>query len=501
MNRILLKQASYAAILYVVFISSLWFYLYIPTQKLQDSWEQELEEYVERSNQLTALIDDFGYGGFIDGFSLFLRTKDIVHLERTIETLDIMLLRLNRLKELSDENKEALLIKTITQVVKNYRLTAETLKNNLAYSAVMSYAILKRKITRQDPAILTTLDTLVQINGHKLEEVKEKTAGIKHAHDKALLYWCIGASIFYFFSAAVTLYFYRYFKRTFNQLECIYEQSPIATLLFDDTGRVLQVNKAFRSMFAIDSADSVAHIPMGRLLPGVFEGAEELHKVKHLEDKVQVMNFIIDANRIDSTVVPVEVSVSLIELDGENVAFALISDKSKEVKLQKKARTDGLTKVFNRGYGEELLQMELDRMRRTEQMFSVLLIDVDYFKKVNDTLGHNVGDNLLKAIVKMFKKTIRKTDLIARWGGDEFVVILPDTNYEFATEVAGKLVDLAHYAFTKQDESIRTSISIGVAMAEKGDNVISLINKADEALYETKLHGRNGYTLHSKIGQ
>jgi diguanylate cyclase (GGDEF)-like protein/PAS domain S-box-containing protein len=499
MNRQVLKQCGLAVCFYVLFISSIWLYLFTPTQQLQDSWEQELDRFIESSTQLTSLVDDFGYGGFLVNFQEFLKSRNIAELDNAIDNLNLILARLQVLKSLNSEEPEILsLIDNIEIRVVDYEATATTLKNNISFSAFMSYSIVKRKITKQDPAILFSIDKLVTINSQKLNEVKQKTIELKKAHDRALIYWCIGASLFYLLIVVLFISFSRKHRNTYSQLACLNEHSPTATLLFDEKGQILQVNSAFRNIFGLNENQNLRAIDLDILLPTIYDQSLALLKNRPIDkDQLQVMNFIIDANKLDNKQVPVEVSVSSISLDGKRVAFALINDKTKEEKLQKKARTDGLTKVFNRGYAEELIRLELARIKRSEQPLSLLLIDIDYFKKINDTLGHGAGDEMLKSMVSILKKSLRKTDLIARWGGDEFLILLPDTSYEYAEVVAAKLVDLAHYAF--KGEAIQTSVSIGVAKAEAKDTMVSLVNKADEALYETKLRGRNGYTLYNQV--
>jgi len=501
MNKHLLKQCGIAIGLYILFISSIWGYIFTPTQQLQASWEQELDRYLESSRQLTSLVDDFGYGGFLDNFQEFLKTRDIGQLEQAIDYLEIILLRLHTLKQLNNDNQTALeLIDSINSAVLNYESIAKTLKQNISFSAFMSYSIVKRKITVQDPDILYALDNLIDVNGQTLHQVKTKTADLKKAHDNALLYWSIGATIFYLIAAVVSILLYQSFRNTYTQLEWLNNHSPMATLLFNKKGSVLQINHAFKQVFGISDAENLKDIELEYILPTVFEQSEVLFlEEQPNEEAGKVMRFIIDANRIDNALkqVPVEVRVSLIEMEGSQVAFCVINDKSKEERLQRKARTDSLTKVFNRGYAEELIDIELTRIQRNNKTFCVLMVDIDYFKKVNDTLGHNAGDNLLKSLVSLFKKSLRKSDIMARWGGDEFLIILPDTSYEYAEIVSAKLVNLAHYAF--KDGAVETSVSIGSAMAEKEDTITTLVNKADEALYETKLRGRNGYTMYNHI--
>jgi len=157
--------------------------------------------------------------------------------------------------------------------------------------------------------------------------------------------------------------------------------------------------------------------------------------------------------------------------------------------LEHSLRHDPLTKIFNRLAFTEALSKEFKRMQRSQSPFSIILMDVDHFKKVNDSYGHSTGDEVLVKIAATMKKTIRETDLVARLGGEEFVVLLPDTS-EDAVIVAEKIkTAIADFDHPKAGQ---VTISAGVATSqlEDADGEVAL-NKADKAMYQAKESGRN----------
>ncbi len=153
------------------------------------------------------------------------------------------------------------------------------------------------------------------------------------------------------------------------------------------------------------------------------------------------------------------------------------------------ASTDKLTGIHNRYKFEELFILELERSRRFGYPMSLILIDIDYFKTVNDTYGHDVGDKVLKSLADIIQMQIRKLDVFARWGGEEFLVLAPNTDLANASILAEKM-RLAIDAFSFPSVGDVT-ISIGVSQLAEGDHFDELFKKADQALYRAKEKGRN----------
>ncbi|MBL8920691.1 MAG: GGDEF domain-containing protein [Myxococcaceae bacterium] len=154
---------------------------------------------------------------------------------------------------------------------------------------------------------------------------------------------------------------------------------------------------------------------------------------------------------------------------------------------------DGLTQVHNRRSFDEVIERELSRCRRYGRTLSLVLIDVDHFKKINDTFGHLAGDAVLKEVASAIKKRIRKEDHLSRYGGEEFAVLTPEIDLKGARAMAEKLRRMIEkHEFSFDDEVIPVTISCGVGtLGKKGDTSAALVQRADEKLYEAKAAGRN----------
>lgn len=165
-------------------------------------------------------------------------------------------------------------------------------------------------------------------------------------------------------------------------------------------------------------------------------------------------------------------------------------------KLETLAKIDPLTSLCNRRHGDEVLSCELQRVARGKQALTVVLIDLDKFKEINDTHGHEAGDVVLCEVARRLHETCRAYDTIIRWGGDEILLVLPDTNAESALIVAERVRSAINSKGIEVALStiLNVTSSIGVATAEKGSIDISsksLVRAADKALYLSKEAGRN----------
>jgi diguanylate cyclase (GGDEF)-like protein len=161
-------------------------------------------------------------------------------------------------------------------------------------------------------------------------------------------------------------------------------------------------------------------------------------------------------------------------------------------KVEALAITDPLTEISNRRHFWNVLETEFNRSIRFKRPISCLMIDVDHFKKINDQYGHRVGDIVLKEIARIFTNCLRKVDVVARWGGEEFVVMLPETDQTNATNAATRmLLAISEHQFPEIQTGITVSIGIASTPASSLDTAEKLIEASDVALYDAKSKGRN----------
>jgi diguanylate cyclase (GGDEF)-like protein/PAS domain S-box-containing protein len=172
-------------------------------------------------------------------------------------------------------------------------------------------------------------------------------------------------------------------------------------------------------------------------------------------------------------------------------ASSMVALETAYNRLRELVEKDPLTGVANRCHLDRILDAQLDILNRTGIPFCLILIDVDHFKEINDVFGHAVGDRALVAFAESLARTSRRTDLVGRWGGDEFLAILPEVHLEDALVVAQRQREAVTAAMPSEIENKVFSGSFGVAEAVLGDTPQTLLSRADSALYRSKSLGRN----------
>ena len=202
--------------------------------------------------------------------------------------------------------------------------------------------------------------------------------------------------------------------------------------------------------------------------------------------------------------VPVAVRVTPVYDDQGNVigAIEVFTDNSSSIdilnemeELKKEAYQDPLTGVGNRRYGEMMLSTRLYELATHGTSFGILFFDIDHFKQFNDNYGHKTGDNVLVMVGKSISSTLRKWDVVSRWGGEEFVIILPDISSRLVNKIAERIRLLIEHSFIMVgEEKIKVTVSMGATMALTNDTSEKLIVRADSLMYQSKQAGRNRVT-------
>lgn len=231
---------------------------------------------------------------------------------------------------------------------------------------------------------------------------------------------------------------------------------------------------------------------------------ESILKMKKNISKMKEEGFVtfeINHKRKDCSIIPVEIRSQIFILNDEKLVISVARDIGERYKMQEQlktmATTDSLTGIYNRHMFEILFDKEQHKQNRDNTFLSLLLIDIDFFKNVNDNFGHDIGDKILKEITDILAQSIRVSDTFARWGGEEFILLLPNTEELNALTIANKLkLLISSYSF-----EIVNKITISIGLYSSGENICleSFVKKADIALYNAKKLGRNRVEVFKEV--
>lgn len=277
-------------------------------------------------------------------------------------------------------------------------------------------------------------------------------------------------------------------------------------LFFMDRDLVITYwNKGAERISGFLSAEIVGRVTSKEILTQVPHSIDDIFN-NHQESIIDLLKNLPQENEVylnhkEGKRVPVLVrTYPLIDKEGQIVGAALtfVDNSSKATllkqleEMKRAAMLDYLTGLPNRRYADLSLSSKLSELKRYHWIFGIIMIDIDYFKHINDTYGHHIGDQVLKMISKILLNNSRPFDIVSRWGGEEFMAIVPHIDAKSLENLSDRFRLLVEEnAFLTEAGDIHVTISLGATLAQPDDTVVSLVERADQLLYQSKSNGRN----------
>jgi diguanylate cyclase (GGDEF)-like protein len=288
--------------------------------------------------------------------------------------------------------------------------------------------------------------------------------------------------------------------RDFSTLHAALDEVDVGIVLLDRHLQALFINRAFPRIWRLPAYETVAGLDFEGLMRLVVTHRVEPIPETEFEAVVKERTSLVrvgaaeprHAKLSDGQVI--RINCKPLPDGGRMLIYTDVTDLFDLAdQLEELARTDGLTGLFNRRHFLSLAETEWSRYQRYQRNLSLLMIDVDRFKTINDAFGHAAGDQVLAGVAEICREHRRKSDLIARFGGDEFVILLPETSLDGAIAAADRLRQQTEVCtFKASTPQVKATLSIGAAQANQDmKSIFDLMKQADLAVYAAKTLGRN----------
>jgi len=286
------------------------------------------------------------------------------------------------------------------------------------------------------------------------------------------------------------------------RIRAVMDNVADAVITLDDKCIIESANKAVRSVFGYTPEELQGrHVKV--LLPSLFrDGDGQFREDSFLSEQSRGAGVGRETigQRKDGKIVPIDLAVSEMSLYGRRYFIGIARDiterKEQMAAIKYQALHDGLTDLPNRTLFSDRLHQAILSATREERSLALIIMDLDHFKEINDTLGHHSGDMILQQVANRIRAVLRESDTVARLGGDEFALLLPSADLDDATHIAGKLLAALDRPFELESQSFRVGASLGIGMfPEHGRDGSALMKRADMAMYEAK-RDRTGFAVY-----
>ena len=289
----------------------------------------------------------------------------------------------------------------------------------------------------------------------------------------------------------------QWFSRHLRLYQQIFERSNDAIAVIGEDGRYTLQNQSHRDFLGFDDETFLGTLPAYRAGDTDLKTVETLRGIRQFSGEYRVRHAsgeLIDVG-LSCFTISNELGEALyyIEFKRDIREHRKLAARIREERERFEAlsRTDFLTGLCNRHALIEQIEREISRARRYGHPVAMLMFDIDHFKRINDTFGHNMGDTVICRVACLARSRLRESDFIGRWGGEEFLILLPETAEEAAAHLAEMLRSSIADPALHPDSEPHATCSFGVAVHRPGEELVAWIGRTDAALYAAKHHGRN----------
>lgn len=484
-------------------------------QKVKDieqQWHEYSNEAIFSYHVFSRIQENFGYSGFIHNFKNYILRKDEALIPEIEKSLAETRRAINEypVHGIAQDLDDEIHLKNLGRVVEQYVVNFELAKRLIAEG--VSSKDVDRQVKVNDAPALQAIQHLSQHavennDKHSLETSKQLDIALNFINWVFLIIPLILLS---------SIYFLRLLKKiskindnleeSRQFLSDLFEAAPDAMLIINSSGLIAAANQQACNLFNYSRKDLVG-VNVESLMPQRFRK----HHVKNREDSFNVtearmLNSDLELYALDKDdkEYPVEISLSFTVRNNEKNAIVTLRDitekKRAEENIKYLAQYDQLTNLPNRTMFNDRLKHAIDRAQRNNSKICLMFLDLDGFKKVNDSFGHQAGDELLQIIAERLSNVMRTEDTVARYGGDEFTIIIEELQHsDNAAIVAKKVLQVVNDIVYLSGHEVTVGASIGISIfPDNGNDATNLIKNADISMYQAKKQGKNCYKFFIK---
>lgn len=455
-------------------------------ENLNNEWHNYSEQTQRKFHLLSQIRASLGYTGFIHHFKNYVIRRNAEYLAKAQQSMTETQALVRKYLELPIQPQEMQALNGLVNVMDNYRLKLQTINHQQVSG--MSVDELDKHVRVDDSSAASALSTLNQRIENSYHQVKHQTDALLDAAQNRvhLLTW-LGIPALIMF----TLYSSYLVVRTTsarNNLETLFAVIPDGLLVVDSRGAIIRVNPKVSEIFGYNASELKNKTIQELIDQDITSDCDQIGSLSFTGHDSEHFHGI----HKNGESLPLDIEVASFPDKKNEHTIAVIRSRKEELELKRRSETDHLTGTRNRSGIDRHFFNEIERSLRYRHKLSFILVDIDHFKPINDIFGHQTGDNIIRLVADLLTSNSRPSDIIGRWGGDEFCIICPETSTEEAVQLARRLqVKLQQCAIKHPQTGSTPTLSIGIAELQPDDTQDSLFSRADEQLYKSKERGRN----------
>lgn len=481
-------------------------------QLVEKKWVESTYIAKDHADKYDRFLKSFAYEGFLKTYSKALVSQNLRATYAAKESLIKAQQDFRNLKNVLKLRDQIEMLYVIEAILNKHEITLNNQIDWLKQGVKLDNNQIIQILYEEELIYLSSVEQLgeaVHREFHLASEFHQKNIEERRANLQAIL---LISQPTLLIAASLILVLYRRNDDALKEAQAIFEATPDAIVISNKDGKIIKYNSLAENLFGYTKSelkdltieDLVANDPSGKITHKILRdsyietvASRMLKNQSNSRDMLQVdnKNDIYALNK-DNQKIPVNIKLTTYYYKDHLKIISSITDLSESKSLEAKVFIDPLTQIANRNLIDKKLKSEILRAKRYDRPFSIIFIDIDYFKRVNDNHGHLIGDKVLVEVASVLSNRIRKVDMVGRFGGEEFIILSTETPLNEAVALAESLKSaIEHHIFPKE-LSITASFGVAAYCPTSDTDETDLIQRADEALYRAKSSGRNQVVSH-----